>query len=171
MGYHVIPIEERNSMFYEKIVELEKALSLDYLTQVITIRGKDYVFGPPTTPQEKKQQAKQRKKVITLLIEDAARESARCELKFFYNSSGPDQDGIVRSKSEVPYEVWDTIDAILNNIPSREECASPIDPESIEQLKIEAQQKKQVGLDYSSYQVQMQDPSIDDVEGWDIDDN
>lgn len=150
----------RKKMFYEKIVELDKALSLDYLTQVITIRGKDYVFGPATTLKEENQQVRQRKKLISILIKDAAHVLAEEAINDYWNFQDVSRDS-----------AWYTIDAILDNIPSRQEVQSPIDPASIAQIKIDAKEKKQIGLDYSSYQVKMQDPSIEDIDGWDLDDN
>lgn len=139
-------------MFYDKIDALEKALSLDYISQVITVRKKEFIFGPPTTPKEERQQARLRKKLIKLLLEDAALAIVEESMIDYYDA----EMSLCRDSDDI---AWQNINAILKNIPSRESVASPIDPSSIEEIK--AEHKKQVGLNYDAYQVKMQDPQLE----------
>jgi hypothetical protein len=135
-------------MFYNKINELEKALSLDYISQVITIGKKQFIFGPPSTPREEKQQARLRKQLIKILLKDAAQVMAEEAFHDWYDFQDVNRD-----------TAWDTIDAILKHIPTREQVASPIATESYDAIKVDAH--KQVGLNYESYQVKMQDPKLE----------
>ncbi len=135
-------------MFSEKIAALEKALSLDYIDFDIQIGKKLYKFHPPVDKKDANRLSKDRRNLITFLLREASHVLVQEALLNYYDDEEPVQS-----------IAFERIDFILNSIPSREQIASPIDPDSYQEIREQA--KKQVGLNYDAYQVKMQDPNLE----------